>query len=124
MTDGNKEAAVSFLQMASSGMVRAAYSKYIGSGFKHHNAFFEGSADALMAAMEENARQNPGKELLVKHVIGEGDLVAVHAHVKLKMDDPGTVLVHIFRFEKGKVVELWDLGQRVPDNSPNQFGVF
>lgn len=124
MTDGNKNVAVSFLELASSGKVREAYLKYVGSGFKHHNPFFEGSADALMVAMEENARQNPGKSLLVKHVIAEGDLVVVHAHVKLKPDDLGSALVHIFHFEKGKVVELWDLGQRVPDKSPNQYGMF
>ncbi len=124
MADTNKDAAVSFLQMASGGKVREAYSKYVGPGFKHHNPFFEGSADTLMAAMEENAHQNPGKALEVKHVIAEGNLVAVHAHVKLKPDDLGMALVHVFRFEKGKVVELWDLGQRVPDKTPNQYGMF
>jgi hypothetical protein len=30
----------------------------------------------------------------------------------------------IFRFEKGRIVELWDLGQPVPEISPNQYGIF
>ncbi len=77
-----------------------------------------------MAGMEENARQNPNKVLEIKRVIAEGGLVVVHSHVRQKPDDLGAVLVHIFRFEKGRIVELWDIGQPVPDKSPNQYGMF
>ena len=61
MLDDNKNAAVSFLKLASSGKVSEAYSKYVGEGFRHHNPFFEGSAEALQVRMEENAKQNPNK---------------------------------------------------------------
>ena len=124
MADSNKDAAVTFLKLAASGKVREAYSKFIGAGFRHHNPFFEGSAEALMAGMEENARQNPGKVLEVKLAVAEGELVVVHSHVRQKPGDPGASVVHIFRFEKGRIVELWDLGQPVPDKSPNQYGMF
>jgi predicted SnoaL-like aldol condensation-catalyzing enzyme len=67
--------AVSFLQLASSGKVREAYSQFIADGFRHHNPFFEGSAEALQAGMEENAKQYPNKVLEVKRVIAEGDYV-------------------------------------------------
>lgn len=124
MANQNKEAAISFLKMASSGDVREAYSKFVGPGFKHHNPYFEGSAETLMTAMEENARDNPNKTLDVKHAIAEGDLVAVHSHVRLKPEDRGGAVVHLFRFEEGRIVELWDLGQEVPEVSPNQYGMF
>jgi predicted SnoaL-like aldol condensation-catalyzing enzyme len=124
MATQNKEAVVSFLKMASSGDVREAYSKFVGPGFKHHNPYFEGSAETLMVAMEENARENPNKTLDVKRAIAEGDLVAVHSHVRLKPDDRGGAVVHLFRFEEGRIVELWDLGQEVPEQSPNQYGMF
>ena len=124
MADSNKDTAVTFLKLAASGKVREAYSKFIGAGFRHHNPFFEGSAEALMVGMEENARQNPGKALEVKRAIAEGELVVVHAHVRQKPGDPGASVVHIFQFEKGRIVELWDLGQPVPDKSPNQYGMF
>ncbi len=120
----NKEVAASFLQLASSGKVREAYSKFVGAGFRHHNPFFEGSAEALMMAMEENARQNPNKSLEVKHALAEGDFVAVHAHVWHKPGEPGAAVIHIFRFENGRIVELWDVGQPVPEESPNQYGMF
>jgi predicted SnoaL-like aldol condensation-catalyzing enzyme len=124
MTNDNKDAAVSFLQLASGGKVREAYSQFVGGSFRHHNPYFEGSAEALMAGMEQNARQNPGKVLEVKRAIAEGDFVVVHSHVRQRPGDPGAVVVHIFRFENGRIAELWDVGQPVQEKSPNQFGMF
>ena len=86
--------------------------------------FFEVSAEALKAGMEENARQNPDKVLEVKRAIAEGDFVTVHSHVRQKPGELGAAIVHIFRFENGRIVELWDLGQPVPENSQNQYGMF
>jgi predicted SnoaL-like aldol condensation-catalyzing enzyme len=108
MIDSNKEAAVSFLRLAAGGKVREAYSKFVGAGFRHHNPFFEGSAEALMAGMEENARQNPSKVLEVKRAIAEGEFVAVHSHVRQKPDDLGATVVHIFRFEQGRIRTFTD----------------
>ncbi len=120
----NKNAAVAFLKMASGGDVRQAYSQYVSKNFKHHNPFFEGSADALAAGMEENARQNPNKFLDIKRVIGEDDFVVIHSQVRLKPDDLGAAVVHIFRFENGRIAELWDIGQPIPKESANQSGMF
>ena len=120
----NKENAVSFLKMAASGNVSEAYSKFVGVDFRHHNAFFEGTAQALQAGMEENARQNPTKVFEVKRVLAEGDLVVTHSHVRQKPGDLGAAVVHIFRFENGKIVELWDLGQPIPAESINKNGMF
>jgi predicted SnoaL-like aldol condensation-catalyzing enzyme len=124
MANQNKDAAISFLKMASRGDVSEAYSKFVGPGFRHHNPYFEGSAESLLTAMEENARENPNKTLDVKRAIAEGDLVAVHSHVRQRPDDRGAAVVHLFRFEEGRIVELWDLGQEVPEESPNQHGIF
>ena len=124
MLDDNKNAAVSFLKLASSGKVSEAYSKYVGEGFRHHNPFFEGSAEALQAGMEENAKKNPNKVFTIKLAIAEGEFVATHSHVQQKPGDLGAAVVHIFRFEQGKIVELWDLGQAIPEKSPNENGMF
>jgi len=124
MSDSNKGVATSFLNLASSGRVDEAYSKFVGNGFRHHNAFFEGSMESLRAGMKENAIQNPAKVFEVKRVIAEGDFVVTHSHVQQKPGDLGAAVVHIFCFENGKIVELWDLGQPIPENSPNQYGMF
>jgi predicted SnoaL-like aldol condensation-catalyzing enzyme len=119
-----KDVAVSFLRHAASGRVREAYNKHVSNGFRHHNPFFAGNAEALMAGMEENARQNPDKQLDVLRALEDGDLVAVHSHVRRKPDDPGAALVHLFRFEGDRIAELWDVGQPVPAESLNANGMF
>ncbi|NOT04303.1 MAG: SnoaL-like domain-containing protein [Anaerolineales bacterium] len=124
MSNKNKDAAVSFLEMASTGKVDEAYSKFVGNGFKHHNPYFEGSAEALHAAMKENAIQNPRKAIDVKRVIAEGEFVVVHFLVKHKPDELGAAVMQIFRFENGKIIEMWDLGQEIPEETPNQHGMF
>lgn len=124
MAETNKEIAIRFLEMAAGGQVHKAYAKFVDPSFRHHNAFFEGSAQSLMAGMEENARQNPDKALEVKRTIAEGEFVAVHSHVRHKPGELGAVVIHIFRFENGRIVELWDVGQAIPEDSPNQYGMF
>ena len=124
MINSLKEKAVSFLQMVASGDVREAYRRYTGTDFRHHNPFFRGDPDSLLLAMEENAIKNPDKVFEVKRVIGEGDMVAVHSHVKQNQADLGGAVVHIFRFHNGLIVEFWDVGQAMPENSPNENGVF
>jgi predicted SnoaL-like aldol condensation-catalyzing enzyme len=119
-----KEAAASFLRLASSGKVNEAYQQYVGASFRHHNPYFPGDAEALKAAMQENAAQFPQKTIDIKRVLVDGDLVAVHAHVRLKPGDLGVATIHIFRFEGDRIVELWDVGQAVPESSPNKNGMF
>jgi predicted SnoaL-like aldol condensation-catalyzing enzyme len=91
---------------------------------KHHNAYFPKGFLALKNAMIENHKQFPDTQITIKSVIGEGDRVAVHSHIVQKPGDRGIAVVHIFRFENGKIVELWDLGQAVPSDSPNEDGIF
>jgi predicted SnoaL-like aldol condensation-catalyzing enzyme len=119
-----KDVAVSFLRLAASGRVREAYADHVGAAFRHHNPFFTGDAGALMAGMEENARQNPTKQLDILRALEEGDLVAVHSRVRQNPDDRGAALVHIFRFEGNRIAELWDIGQPVPAELANANGMF
>ncbi|RIW34646.1 nuclear transport factor 2 family protein [Bacillus salacetis] len=120
----NKETAESFLQMAASGKAREAFQLYIAEGFIHHNPFFSGDAESLISAMDANAEQNPDKTFEVKQTIEEEQKIAVHSHVKQHPHDPGAAVIHIFRFEHGRIVELWDIGQGIPENSPNKNGIF
>jgi predicted SnoaL-like aldol condensation-catalyzing enzyme len=121
--ESKKNSAISFLELAASGRARDAFAKYVGTGFRHHNPFFAGDAQALMTGMEENARQNPDKRLDVLRALEDGDLVAVHSHVRQKSTDRGAVVVHLFRFEGERIVELWDVGQPVPAESVHPNGM-
>ena len=124
MSVARKEIAVGFLRAAASGNVREAYQQHIAPGFKHHNPFFRGDADSLMKAMEEAAAKNPKKVLNVQRALEDGDFVAVHSRVRQNPGDVGAAVVHIFRFQGDRIIELWDMGQPVPENSPNENGMF
>lgn len=119
----NKETAKQFLTLASKGQVDEAYSSFVGPSFRHHNPWYKGDAESLKRGMAENAAANPDKVFEIQRAIHEGDLVAVHSRVRQKPDQPGAVVVHIFRFENGKIVELWDLGQAVPESTINENGI-
>ncbi|MGM0845613.1 MAG: DUF1835 domain-containing protein [Bacillota bacterium] len=118
------ERAVSFLKLIISNKVQEAFQKHAAPELFHHNPYFPGDAHSLMSAMEENAEDSPEKILTVKHTIEEGNLVVVHSHIKQNIEDVGAAVVHIFRFKEGRIVELWDIGQSVPEDSPNENGVF
>jgi predicted SnoaL-like aldol condensation-catalyzing enzyme len=119
-----KEIAQDFLQLAAQGTSREAFSKYAGQDFIHHNAYFKGDGETLMLAMEEDARQNPDKIFEIQRALEDGNLVAVHSRIRQNPDDLGAAVIHIFRFEEGKIAELWDFGEAVPPNMPNENGMF
>jgi len=117
-------AATSFLQLTASGRTREAYAGFVHDAMRHHNIYFPGDASSLEKAMKENHDAFPEITLEVKRVLEEGDFVAVHSHVRMKSSEPGVATVHIFRFEGDKIIEMWDIGQVIPENSPNHNGMF
>jgi len=120
----NKDAAISFLKLCAAGTPREGVQRFAAPGFRHHNAYFPASPDALFKGMEDNARQFPDKVLDVKHALEDGDMVAVHSHVRMKPGDKGIAVVHLMRFEGGKVAEFWDVAMEIPADSPNANGMF
>ena len=126
MIDKNtrKQAAVEFLQLIVAGRIDEAYQKHVYMQGKHHNPYCPAGFPALKKAMIENHVQFPSKQLTVKNVLGDGDLVAVHSHILLRPGEPGVAAVHLFRFHSDKIVEMWDSGQPVPVDSPNKDGAF
>src|SRR5690606_37849089 len=119
-----KEIALHFLELAAQGQSRRAFGLYVAEDFIHHNVHFQGDGQTLMEAMEENAIQFPDKIFKIQRALEDGDLVAVHSRVSPKPGDLGAAVVHFFRFEKKKIVELWDFGQAVPKDSVNENGMF
>ena len=118
------EIAKEFLQLAASGRAREAFERHVAPGFRHHNPWFQGDGPSLMNAMDENAAQNPDKRMTIHRVVEGGDQVATYSHVSHKNVARGAAVVHIFRFEGDRIAELWDVGQEVPADSPNQNGMF
>jgi len=45
----NKERAIAFLRLASSGKVREAYETYVHPDFRHHNLYFPGRSSSAVS---------------------------------------------------------------------------
>jgi predicted SnoaL-like aldol condensation-catalyzing enzyme len=120
----NREIALSFFDLVESREFRKWFDKYTSQDFIHHNQYFKGDRESLILAIEEDARNNPEKRLEVKMSLEDGDLVTIFSHVQQNPDDPGFALVHFFRFENSRIVEMWDINQAILQDSPNENGMF
>ena len=118
-----RDIARQFLRNAVAGRVKEAY-EHTTPDFIHHNAYFAGDKESLMKGMAENAARFPDKTCDPKQVVQEGDLVAVLSHIRHKPGEPGVAVAHFFRFENGLIAEMWDVGQEIPADSPNENGMF
>jgi predicted SnoaL-like aldol condensation-catalyzing enzyme len=120
----NKEMAIDFLHLIVAGSIDEAYDNYVNMHGKHHNMYYSAEFASLKQGMIENHAQFPDKQIIVKNVLGDQDLVAVHSNIVMIPGEPGITVVHIFRFKFGKIVEMWDVGQAIPADSPNKEGAF
>lgn len=118
-----KAIAIRFLEDCARGQARAAFEELAAPGFKHHNVWFPGDARSLALGMDQNHETFPHKRFEVQRALRDGDLVAVHSRVSLQ-EGMDIAVVHLLRFEDGKLAELWDVGQQVPEDSPNEHGPF
>jgi predicted SnoaL-like aldol condensation-catalyzing enzyme len=114
--------AVQFLEMCALQDPKAAFEKYVHADFKHHNQYFPGDRASLMNAMVEAGKTHPNRSFKVMQIFETADRVAVVSHV-IK-DTMEIAVVHILRFQDGKISEMWDLGQVLDPASPNENGPF
>lgn len=118
----NKDIAIQFLQTCALKSPKSAFAEFTNPNFKHHNQYFPGDRDSLMNAMIEADKSEPNKSFTVKQVFETGDRVALYSHVVKETME--IAVVHMLRFENGKISEMWDVGQIMEKDSPNKNGMF
>jgi predicted SnoaL-like aldol condensation-catalyzing enzyme len=75
--------------------------------------------------MQDASRTSPNKSIAIKRIYEDGDTVIAHSLVtRQNPQAPEIAVVHIFRFEQDRIAELWDLGQPISKDSPNENGMF
>lgn len=125
-----KNIVIEYFKLVGSGKFKEGL-RFFAPDCKTHNPFVRGGMDALidamMAAGKDISTQHSEPEFAVKHVLADGDLVAVHTQLlnsKSKTSEGGLRQVHLFRFEGDKIVEYWDITQQVLATMPNASGAF
>lgn len=103
-----------------------AAARFFGpDGYIQHNPKVpSGPADGFVATLNALFERYPQWSTKIKRVITEGDLVAVHHHVRNTPNDLGLAVVDIFRVRDGRLIEHWDVIQPVPAEAANDNTMF
>lgn len=119
-----KEIARSFLKLAGTGNVAEAFTRYVAHEFKHHNQYFKGDRESLMKAMADAHASSPNKSIEVKQIFEDGETIITHSLAHRNDSAAPIAVVHILKFHDNRIVEMWDIGQELMKNSPNDNGAF
>jgi predicted SnoaL-like aldol condensation-catalyzing enzyme len=104
--------------------VRKAFETWVAPGYIQHNPLAQTGRQAAIDFLEPFFAQHADISYSIKHIIADGNLVAVHSHGVFTAGDPGIAVVDILRVESCRVVEHWDVVQAVSAKSANANGMF
>jgi predicted SnoaL-like aldol condensation-catalyzing enzyme len=113
--EANKAVVIAFYNAALNEKDWEKASKFIGPRYVQHNQAAVDGPEGIKAHIENLKTNFPLNHGDIKRALADGDLVALHIHVKRSPDVLGFAVVDLFRVENGKVVEHWDVVQRIPE---------
>lgn len=97
---------------------------YFGPHYIQHNPMIKDGIEGFRSFLQDLKKQFPGLHSEVKRIFADGDFVIIHVHAKRQPEELGLAIVDIFRLERGKIVEHWDVRQPLTETAANANGMF
>ena len=126
MSEENKKTVISFYEKALNERdAETAFRLYGGPSYTQHTPVIEDGQQGLVKFVDWLRDHRPTARATIKRVFADGDYVLLHVHwIGLSDSERGEAVVDIFRLEKGKVVEHWDVIQPIPETAANNNSMF
>jgi predicted SnoaL-like aldol condensation-catalyzing enzyme len=122
--ENNKKVVLAFYEQAINQKDFAAASKYLGPRYFQHNQRAADGAEGLKNFVAFLKDRFPRSHSTIKRVFVDGDYVILHVHAVREPGTRGMAVVDIFRLDKGKIVEHWDVHEDIIENPANGNGMF
>ena len=107
------------------GDIRKIAEQFVHEDYIQHNPYVATGREAFITAISGWMKVKPAtSKTVIKRVFTSGDYIILHLHsFNTAKKSPGRAGVDIFRVENGKIIEHWDVWQKIPERMPHNNGM-
>ena len=120
----NKKTVLEFYEAGINQKDFAKAAQYFGPRYTQHNPNAADGPEGFKHFLDFLREKFPNSHSEIKQVFADGDYVILHVHAMREPGSRGSAIVDIFKLEKGKIVEHWDVVQPIPEQAANNNGMF